>query len=118
MKSAIRTAFLVFLLLCVPARAFSQQDPWSDLTFQVWMFSQQQRYGNAPPVAEAEPLFMRALAIWEKELGPEHPQVGRILNNLAEVLYRRALTLWKKGLGEDHPQAAIGLNNLGALCDF
>ena len=37
--------------------------------------------------AEAEPLYQRALAIREKALGPEHPDVANSLNNLA-VLYR------------------------------
>src|SRR5689334_15273116 len=34
-------------------------------------------------VAEAEPLYRRALAIREKALGPEHPDVGSFLSNLA-----------------------------------
>ena len=33
---------------------------------------------------EAEPLFKRSLAILEKALGPEHPQVATILRNMAE----------------------------------
>jgi len=37
--------------------------------------------------AEAEPLYQRALAISEKTLGPEHPQVATSLNNLA-LLYQ------------------------------
>ncbi len=37
--------------------------------------------------AEAEPLYERALAIWEEALGPEHPQVATGLNNLA-LLYK------------------------------
>ena len=37
--------------------------------------------------AEAEPLYKRALAIREKALGPDHPDVATSLNNLA-VLYR------------------------------
>ena len=36
---------------------------------------------------EAEPLYQRALAIKEKALGPNHPDVATSLNNLAE-LYR------------------------------
>ena len=36
--------------------------------------------------AEAEPLYERALAIREKALGPDHPDVATSLNNLA-VLY-------------------------------
>src|SRR5271157_1049177 len=37
----------------------------------------------------AEPLFRRALAIDEKALGPDHPDVARDLNNLAMLLYAR-----------------------------
>ena len=37
--------------------------------------------------AQAEPLYKRALAIYEKALGPEHPAVSTSLENLAE-LYR------------------------------
>ncbi len=33
--------------------------------------------------AEAVPLYQRALAIREKALGPEHPDVAQSLNNLA-----------------------------------
>jgi len=36
--------------------------------------------------ADAEPLYRRALAIWEKVLGPEHPDTSTGLNDLAVVL--------------------------------
>ncbi len=36
--------------------------------------------------AEAEPLYKRALAIKEKVLGPEHPEVATSLNNLGLLL--------------------------------
>ncbi len=36
--------------------------------------------------AEAEPLYKRALAIWEKALGPEHPDVATSLENYADLL--------------------------------
>ncbi len=35
--------------------------------------------------AEAEPLHRRALAIREKALGPDHPDVAASLNNLASL---------------------------------
>jgi tetratricopeptide (TPR) repeat protein len=35
---------------------------------------------------EAEPLFRRALAIYEKAAGPEHPAVATLLSNLSQVL--------------------------------
>ena len=77
--------------------------------------------------AEAEPLYRRALAIWEKALGPEHPDVAAGLNNLAELyraqgqyaeaepLFQRALAIWEKAHGPEHPDVAQSRNNLAAL---
>ena len=53
--------------------------------------------------AEAEPLHQRALAIREKALGSEHPDVAQSLNNLAEVYgaqarYAEAEPLHKRAL--------------------
>ena len=79
--------------------------------------------------AEAEPLCKRALAICEKVLGLDHPNVTTSLNNLAmlyyaqgqyteaEPLYKRALAIGEKALGLDHPNVAQSLNNLAALYD-
>jgi tetratricopeptide (TPR) repeat protein len=78
--------------------------------------------------AEAIQLAERALAIWEKALGPEHPNVANSLNNLAlvhynkgdyakaEPLYQRALAIWEKALGSEHPNVATSLNNLAEIC--
>jgi tetratricopeptide (TPR) repeat protein len=69
-------------------------------------------------LAEAEPLMRRALAIGEKSLGSDHPQVAIRLNNLgqllqdtnrlaeAEPLMRRALAIDEKSFGPDHPKVA------------
>jgi len=77
--------------------------------------------------SEAEPLDQRALAIDEKALGPEHPEVARDFNNLAtlyldqgkyakaEPLYRQALAIDEKALGAEHPSVAAALNNLALL---
>jgi tetratricopeptide (TPR) repeat protein len=79
--------------------------------------------------AEAEPLYLRSLAIREKVLGKDHPDVAASLNNLAELyrtqgkydqaepLYSRSLAIFEKALGKDHPDVAISLNNLAALYD-
>ena len=40
--------------------------------------------------AEAEPLYKRALAIREKALGPEHPDVATSLENYAALLRETA----------------------------
>lgn len=78
-------------------------------------------------LAEAEPLFRRALAIDETDLGPAHPEVAHDLDNLAsllrqmgrygeaEPLLRRALSIDEASLGKDHPTVAIRLNNLATL---
>ena len=76
---------------------------------------------------KAEPLYKRALGIFEKALGPEHPDVATCLNNLAATyeslrsyaeaasLYQRALSIQKKVLGHEHPSLATTLNNLAGL---
>lgn len=59
---------------------------------------------------EAEELYSRAIAIQEKVLGPEHPDLAVTLNDLAELyrnegrlaeaepLYRRSLAIREKAL--------------------
>ncbi len=44
------------------------------------------RNSIANQIDEAEPLFKRALAIVEKALGPEHPNVATSLENYAALL--------------------------------
>ena len=82
---------------------------------------------EAGDYAEAEPLSRQALAMDEKEWGPDSPDVATGLNNLAvllqakgdyagaEPLYRRALAIDEKALGPDHPDVARSLNNLAAI---
>lgn len=45
---------------------------------------------------KAAPLFNRALAIEEKALGPDHPDLATTLNNLGLVSYNlvRVLYIW------------------------
>ena len=76
---------------------------------------------------DAELLFKRSLAIREKVLGSEHPDVASTLNNLAglyraqgkykdaEPLCQRSLVIREKALGSDHPKVATALNNLAEL---
>jgi tetratricopeptide (TPR) repeat protein len=80
--------------------------------------------------AEAEPLFRRARAIYEKALGPDHPYTATSLNNLAglyenqgrygqaELLYQRALAIREKALGPAHPDTAQSLDNLALLYNY
>ncbi|MEO0415519.1 MAG: tetratricopeptide repeat protein, partial [Verrucomicrobiota bacterium] len=84
-------------------------------------------YNNQGKYEEAEPLYKRALAIREKQLGADHPDTATSLNNLAvlyyeqgkykevEPLYKRALAIKEKQLGADHPGTATTLSNLASL---
>jgi tetratricopeptide (TPR) repeat protein len=79
--------------------------------------------------AEAEPLLRRALANFEKNLGPANPSVATILSNLArllqnqgkcneaEPLHRRALAITEKVLGPENLVVAINLNQLASLLE-
>jgi tetratricopeptide (TPR) repeat protein len=76
---------------------------------------------------QAAAFYQRVLAIREKNLGPDHPDVGESLldlagiyselcqRELAEPLYQRALAIKEKALGPDHPDVAMILENMVAL---
>ena len=82
---------------------------------------EQGKYDDALPIA------LRALAIREKALGPEHPEVARSLNNVAELywtkgdsaraepLYQRALAIRTRPLVRDqlpdHPIRLVEQKN-------
>jgi len=69
-------------------------------------------------------LFERALAIDEALYGPDHPEVGACLNNLALALHNRdrpeqakplqerALAIAEAAYGPDDPRVATSLSNL------
>jgi tetratricopeptide (TPR) repeat protein len=85
------------------------------------------RRGALAAYAAAWPRFVRALAINEKALGPEHPLAATSLNTLADLLkaqadlagarplYERALAIREKALGPEHPSTAASLDNLAQL---
>ena len=74
-----------------------------DVILAATLNNQAELYKEEGRYAEAEPLYKRALAIWKKALGPDHPDFAQSLNNLAglylaqgryadaEPLYKRAL---------------------------
>lgn len=78
-------------------------------------------------LAEAERLYRRALAIREREQGPNHLDVAAVLNNLgiveaaqgneeaARPLLERALSIRQTALGKAHLLTAESLNNLALL---
>jgi tetratricopeptide (TPR) repeat protein len=86
-----------------------------------WYLYERARY------SEAQPLFERALAIREQQLGPIHPDTAYSLNDLAmlyqdqgkdeqaEPLLERALAIREQQLGPIHPHIATTRWGLAAL---
>src|SRR6185295_10997516 len=76
---------------------------------------------------EAEPLYLRALAIYQSARGTEHMDVAATLNNLgilhkmhgqyrdAEPYLTRALVIKEKVLGPGHAEVGLSLHNLALL---
>ncbi|MGJ4890965.1 CHAT domain-containing tetratricopeptide repeat protein [Bradyrhizobium sp. HKCCYLRH3099] len=77
--------------------------------------------------AEAEPVYKRAVALYETALGLDSVEIAPALNNLAalyqrqqryaeaEPLFVRALAIREKALGPGHPDVGQALNNLATL---
>jgi tetratricopeptide (TPR) repeat protein len=77
--------------------------------------------------ADAAPLFTRAMAIWEKTLDPNHPNIALCLDGIgtayvgegqyaqAEPLLRRALAIREKVYGPQHPAVAEVIESLALL---
>jgi tetratricopeptide (TPR) repeat protein len=69
--------------------------------------------------------YRKALAIWKKALGPEHPDVAVTLNNMGLVYWRsskydqahqylrKAVAIWETALGPEHPLLAWPLGGIG-----
>lgn len=77
--------------------------------------------------AQAEPLYRRSLSITQVVNGPQHKNVGTILQSLgdlyqalgnypaADSAYRQALAIREKALGFEHPDVAATLESFAAL---
>ncbi|HWL92219.1 MAG TPA: serine/threonine-protein kinase, partial [Phycisphaerae bacterium] len=82
---------------------------------------------NLGTIDQSAEQFERALALWESQLGPDHVDTLKAVNNLgqargrqrrlpeAEALYRRALEGRRAALGEDDPYTLVSMNNLADL---
>jgi tetratricopeptide (TPR) repeat protein len=124
-KSNNTLAALLFVTCCgalpLARPAAAQGDEWKKLNQESRSLYQQGQYDRAVVVAK------KALDVAEKTFGPNHPNVGASLNNLAELyraqgqytaaepLYRRSLAISEQALGPDHPDVAASLNNLAGL---
>lgn len=91
---------------------------WHDLNQEVMSLCGQGNYKEAVAVGK------KALALAEKKVGKNHPDVASSLNNLAEVyraegeyaqtepLYQRALAIHEKTFGPENADSAIIMHNL------
>ena len=71
-------------------------------------------------------LYTEAIGIWERTLGPDHPEIAGALNNLGNAyddrreydragpLHERALAIWEKAYGPEHPYLGNALTSLGS----
>ena len=69
-------------------------------------------YGNQARFTDAEPLYDRSLAIREKVLGPNHPDVAQSLNNLAALLdsqarYANALPIVQRLISQNGARKSV-----------
>ena len=104
-------------------RACTMACTWNDSVREAYGLNLMGLYlYDAAKFPEAQDLFMQALAIQERALGPDHLDVGISLNNLvllydaqgqyaaAEPLVQRAMAIRERALGPDHPAVAATLH--------
>lgn len=97
------------------------------LTQAGYLYDEGAAWIDAGQYSTAQPPLKHALAIREKVLGPDHPDVATSLNILAvsyhaqrqyaeaQPRYERALAIQEKVLGPDHPDVALILSNLALI---
>ncbi len=78
---------------------------------------------------EGEPIYQKALALHERLLGPDHPEIAQTLSGLASLhyeqgkyeqakqLYQRALALHEQAQGTSHARVGNILSELALLYD-
>jgi tetratricopeptide (TPR) repeat protein len=107
----------------VKAERFGREDPRVAISLSqlAQVYTAQAKY------LEAEPLYMRALKIYQSAHGERHPDVAATLNNIgvlhrmhgqyadAEPYLTRALALKESLLNPDDPDLALSVKNLGQL---
>jgi tetratricopeptide (TPR) repeat protein len=123
--SESRAAMMVLVLA---ALSFGSAPAWTQnaneaqaLNHEMYRLYQAGRFKEAAEVEECE------LALRERQVGPNHPEVALALNNLAEMyrtlgryaeaepLFKRSLAIRERALGPEHPHVASTLNNLAYM---
>jgi tetratricopeptide (TPR) repeat protein len=104
--------------------AYAQSQEAISLVQQIGTLFDERRYSEATPLAQ------RLLAIREKELGPNDPEIatlsywlGSLYQNQnryaeAEPLFKRALAVREKAFGPDHPDVAESIYDLAILYKY
>lgn len=99
--------------------------PPGDMRVVVSLSSLAGLYRFSGRTREAEPLCLRALALKERSLGPDHPDVAASLGDLVDVYraqgktaqadacYRRALAILEEAIGGDLPELSESLEKSG-----
>ncbi len=112
------------------ARDMAEGLPEGDPRLRESLFSVGRVLAQRGRAEEAEAALRRAIALEEKALGPDHPEVATSINLLAETLglrrdyakaeplFLRALAIRERALGPEHPDVAAVLTNLGTLYRF
>ena len=121
MKKSPAVLLATLLSLGTSVAVQAQGSEWERLNAEAISLYKQGHYDQAVVTEK------KALQVAEQNLGPDHPTVATVLNNLArayyeqgqyaqaEPLYKRSLAIREKALGPDHPDVATSLNNLAAL---
>jgi serine/threonine-protein kinase len=95
-----------------------------------WLTSEGVVLWRMTKLQEANAKEEEALAYAEKIVGPDHPSLATVLNNLGNVrrdmndlpgalaVHERALAIREKALGPEHPAVAQSSNNLGLVLEW
>jgi CHAT domain-containing protein len=120
-RAGFHLAVMLAFGISVISPSFAQQNAAAALDRRATELEKMGKYSEAISLAQ------RALALREKELGPNHRDVARSLNDLAvlylrrlryadaEPLYKRSLAISEKTLGPDHPNVAVVLSGLANI---
>lgn len=110
-------------------KALPQAEMWgeSDTRLASVLYSLGEVYRQQEELTKAEPYFWRALPIWAKSVGAEHPDMATGLTSLAQIykvkqeyqraepLIKQALKIQEKAFGLDHPQIVSTLKEYSSL---
>ncbi|KAF7139716.1 hypothetical protein CNMCM5793_007554 [Aspergillus hiratsukae] len=113
----------------IPHANYVRHRDWGNGNIVVWgaCLGLGNLYRNQGKLKEAEEMYQRALAGYDKALGPDHTSTLNTVHNLgilysdqgklkeAEEMYQRALVGFEKALGRDHTDTLNTVNNLGNL---